>query len=104
MPKFIDAPTRRDVLAGAAGSAAALLAAGGARRAFGAAAAVEASPVTPELVAAARKEGQVNFLSAGDLLLVQKIGAAFEAKYPGIKVQGERIGSERIFQRLDQEY
>ena len=105
MPKFIDAPTRRYVLAGAAGSAAALLAAGSARRAFGAtAAAAEASPVTPELVAAARKEGQVNFLSAGDLLLVQKIGAAFEAKYPGVKVQGERIGSERIFQRLDQEY
>ncbi|MGE0718377.1 MAG: iron ABC transporter substrate-binding protein, partial [Alphaproteobacteria bacterium] len=82
--------TRRRFVAGAlAGSA--LLAAGRAE-------------AQGDLVEAARKEGQVNYLSAGDLVLVQKISAAFEAKYPGIKVQGERIGAERIFQRLDQEY
>lgn len=84
--------SRRDVLAGA-------LAAGGA-----AAAGALPSIASPDLVAEATREGTVAYLSAGDIALVQKIGKAFEAKYPGIRFQGERIGAERIFQRLDQEY
>src|SRR4029077_11556130 len=32
------------------------------------------------------------------------LGAAFEKRYPGIKVQTERNGAERILQRLTQEY
>jgi iron(III) transport system substrate-binding protein len=59
--------------------------------------------VTPELVAAARKEGKVAFYSAMDLPVSEKLGKAFEAKYAGISVRVERSGSERIFQRVAQE-
>src|SRR5690348_15001595 len=91
-----DRPTRRNLLA--------LLGAGAVAAAVPPARADEASPVTPDLVEAAKREGQVMFLSAADVLLMQKIVAAFQAKYPGIKVDAQRTGSERIFQRLDQEY
>src|SRR5580700_4702252 len=67
----------------------------------------EASPpvaITPELVEAARKEGKVILYSAMDLPVGEKLGKAFEAKYPGIDVQIERSGSERLFQRVDQEF
>jgi iron(III) transport system substrate-binding protein len=60
--------------------------------------------VTPELVAAATKEGRVIYYGSVDLLVTQKLTSAFEAKYPGIKLQVERSGSERIFQRIEQEY
>ena len=59
--------------------------------------------VTPELIAAARKEGKVAFYSAMDLPVSEKLGKTFEAKYPGISVRVERSGSERIFQRVAQE-
>src|SRR4029077_17460442 len=62
-----------------------------------------ASAVTPELVAAARKEGKVAFYSAMDLPVSEKLAKAFEAKYPGVAVRVERSGSERIFQRVAQE-
>jgi iron(III) transport system substrate-binding protein len=92
------APTRRVVLRNLLGGAIA----GALSR--GTPAAADDSAVTPELVAAARKEGAVTFVTAADVALAQKIANAFEAKYPGIKVAAERNGSERIFQRLDQEY
>jgi iron(III) transport system substrate-binding protein len=60
--------------------------------------------ITPELVEAARKEGKVILYSAMDLPVGEKLGKAFEAKYPGIEVQIERAGSERLFQRVDQEF
>lgn len=60
--------------------------------------------VTPELIAAAKKEGTVTFYTATDVAVSEKVGNAFEAKYPGIKVKVERSGSERVFQRLSQEY
>src|SRR6202051_1692638 len=60
--------------------------------------------ITPELVEAARKEGKVILYSAMDLPVGEKLGKAFEAKYPGIDVQVERSGSERLFQRVDQEF
>jgi iron(III) transport system substrate-binding protein len=59
---------------------------------------------TPDLVAAAKKEGSVVFYTATDVQVAEKLGGAFEAKYPGIKVQVERAGSERVFQRIGQEY
>ncbi|MEO5669718.1 MAG: extracellular solute-binding protein [Ramlibacter sp.] len=59
---------------------------------------------TPALVAAAVKEGKVVWYSATDVLVAEKLAKAFEAKYPGIKVQVERSGAERIFQRINQEY
>ena len=59
---------------------------------------------TPELVAAAKKEGKVVWYTATDVKVAEKPAKAFEAKYPGIKVQVERAGSERVFQRISQEY
>ena len=62
------------------------------------------SPVTPELIAAATKEGKVVFYTAMDIQVAEGLGKAFEAKYPGITAQVERSGAERIFQRVGQEY
>ena len=60
--------------------------------------------ITPDLVEAARKEGKVVLYSSMDLPVGEKLGKAFEAHYPGIAVQIERSGSERLFQRVDQEF
>jgi iron(III) transport system substrate-binding protein len=60
--------------------------------------------ITPALIEAAKKEGKVVLYSSMDLPVGEKIGRAFEAAYPGISVQIERSGSERLFQRLDQEF
>jgi iron(III) transport system substrate-binding protein len=59
---------------------------------------------TPQLVAAALKEGKLVFYTATDVAVAEKLATAFEVKYPGIKVQVERSGSERVFQRINQEY
>jgi iron(III) transport system substrate-binding protein len=68
------------------------------------AAAPPASPVTPALIEAARKEGKVVWYTSVDLPLAEKIARSFEAKYPGIVVRVERTGGERVFQRIGQEY
>jgi iron(III) transport system substrate-binding protein len=60
--------------------------------------------VTPELIAAATKEGKVSWYTAVDLPVAERIAKAFEAKYPGIAMRVERSGGERIFQRIGQEY
>ncbi len=60
--------------------------------------------ITPELIEAARKEGKVVLYSSMDLPVGEKLGKAFEENYPGIAVQIERSGSERLFQRIDQEF
>jgi iron(III) transport system substrate-binding protein len=59
--------------------------------------------VTPELIEAARKEGKVSYYSALELNVAERLGKAFEAKYPGISVAVERSGAERIYQRIAQE-
>jgi iron(III) transport system substrate-binding protein len=61
-----------------------------------------ASFVSPD-VAKAKAEGSVVFYTAVDLTVAQRVARDFEAKY-GIKVQVERTGSERVFQRVGQEY
>jgi iron(III) transport system substrate-binding protein len=63
-----------------------------------------AEPVTPALIEAARKEGQVIHYTSTDLPVAEKLAKAFEAKYPGIAVRVERTGAERVFQRIGQEY
>jgi len=68
------------------------------------AAAPPASAITPELIAAARKEGKVIYYTSIDLPLAEKIAKSFEAKFPGIVVRVERTGAERVFQRIGQEY
>src|SRR5438067_3858302 len=61
-------------------------------------------PVTPALIEAAKKEGQVIYYTSTDLPVAEKIAKAFEAKYAGIAVRVERSGAERVFQRIGQEY
>jgi len=63
-----------------------------------------AEAVTPALIDAARKEGQVIHYTSTDLPVAEKLAKAFEAKYPGIAVRVERTGAERVFQRIGQEY
>src|SRR5437763_16667316 len=60
--------------------------------------------ITPDLVEAARREAKVILYSSMDLPVGEKLGKAFEAQYPGIAVQIERSGSERLFQRVAQEF
>src|SRR5215831_14299277 len=64
----------------------------------------EASPITPALVDAAKKEGKRAFYTAMDLAFAERLGKSFEEKYPGIAVRVERSGAERIFTRIGQEY
>jgi iron(III) transport system substrate-binding protein len=68
-----------------------------------ASAAPAASAITPELIAAAKKEGKVVWYTSIDLKAAEKIAKAFEAKY-GVTPKVERTGAERVFQRIGQEY
>src|ERR1700722_6949965 len=63
-----------------------------------------AEPVTPALIEAAKKEGQVSYYTSTDLPVAEKLAKAFETKYPEIAVHVERGGAERVFQRIGQEY
>jgi iron(III) transport system substrate-binding protein len=60
--------------------------------------------ITPGMVEAARREAKVVLYSSMDLPVGEKLAKAFEAQYPGIEVQVERAGSERLFQRIAQEF
>ena len=68
------------------------------------AAAPPATAITPELIAAAKKEGKVVYYTSIDLPMAERIAKSFEAKFPGIAVRVERSGAERVFQRISQEY
>lgn len=64
----------------------------------------EAQETTPELLAAAAKEGKVVWYSAVDVKVAEGVAKAFRAAYPNIQIDVERAGSERVFQRVNQEY
>src|SRR5580698_7504130 len=96
--KMRKAPTRRDILKGSAALGLTVFASPLK------AAAPEPTAMTPDIVEAANKEGKVILYSSMDLPVGEKLGKAFEAKYPGIQVQIERSGSERLFQRVAQEF
>src|SRR5580692_6244826 len=89
--------TRRHVLAAAAATTTASFAS------VARGAPAEAQKITPQLIEAAKKEGKVSWYTSVDLPVAEKIGKAFEAKYPGIRAQVERTGAERVFQRIGQE-
>jgi iron(III) transport system substrate-binding protein len=91
--------SRRDVLKGTTALAAASTFASPIR-----AQAPAASAIDQKLIDAAKKEGKVVWYTAVDLPVAEKVGKAFEAKYPGIAVRVERSGAERVFQRIGQEY
>src|SRR4030095_13476804 len=63
-----------------------------------------AETITRALLAAATKEGQLTWYTSADLQLAEKVGKAFEQKFPGIRARVERAGGERIFARVAQEY
>jgi iron(III) transport system substrate-binding protein len=90
--------SRRELLGGASAFAAS------STFAAVASAAPPASPVTPQLIEAARKEGKVVFYTSIDLPFAERIARSFEARYPGVAVRVERTGAERVFQRIGQEY
>jgi iron(III) transport system substrate-binding protein len=91
--------SRRTVLKGSAAAAAATVFASPVRAQL-----PPASPIDDKLIAAAKKEGRVSFYTAMDLDFAQRLGKAFEGKYPGISAKVERSGAERVFQRIGQEY
>jgi len=94
-----DKINRRALLKGSAAAAAATVFAAPARAQL-----PPPAPLDDKLIAAARKEGRVSFYTAMDLDFAQRLGKAFEAKYPGITAKVERSGAERVFQRIGQEY
>src|ERR1700710_325200 len=91
--------SRREMIQGASALALGSVFASPAR-----AAAPPSEAITPQLIEAAKKEAKVVLYSAMDLPVGEKLGKAFEAKYPGMQVLIERAGSERLFQRIDQEF
>jgi iron(III) transport system substrate-binding protein len=90
--------SRRDVLKGTTALAAATTFASPIR-----AAAPPPTAVDQKLIDAAKKEGKIVWYTAVDVAVAEKVAKAFEAKYPGIPVQVERTGGERLFQRIGQE-
>jgi len=54
-------------------------------------------------VEAARKEGKVVWYTSLALSSAERVAKLFEAAYPGITVEVQRTGSERILQRVMQE-
>jgi iron(III) transport system substrate-binding protein len=63
-----------------------------------------AQETTPAMLAAAEKEGKVVWYTAVDVKVAEAIAKSFKAAYPKIAVDVERSGSERVFQRINQEY
>ena len=63
-----------------------------------------AQETTPAMLAAATKEGKVSWYTSVDVKVAESVAKAFRAEYPGIDIEVERSGSERVFQRINQEY
>jgi iron(III) transport system substrate-binding protein len=63
-----------------------------------------AQETTPAMVAAAEKEGKVVWYASVDVKVAEALAKSFKEKYPKIEVEVERSGSERIFQRVNQEH
>lgn len=63
-----------------------------------------AQETTPELLAAAVKEGKVVWYSSVDVKVAEAVAKEFRAAFPKIQIDVERAGSERVFQRVNQEY
>jgi len=65
--------------------------------------AAHAQETTPAMIAAAKKEGKVTWYTSVDVKVAEGVAKAFRAEYPGIDIEVERSGSERVFQRINQE-
>jgi iron(III) transport system substrate-binding protein len=64
----------------------------------------EGQETTPAMVAAAAKEGKVVWYTSVDVKVAEAVAKAFRTEYPNIDIDVERAGSERVFQRINQEY
>jgi hypothetical protein len=60
--------------------------------------------ITPALVEAARREGEVHLYTAMEIAVAERYAEVCEGKFLGIRVRVERSGAERIFSRVAQEY
>ena len=92
-------PSKRDLLKGSVALALGTLFASPAR-----AAAPPRAAITPQLIEAAKQEGKVVLYSSMELPVGEKLGKASEATFPGITIQIERSGSERLLRRIEQEF
>ena len=63
-----------------------------------------AQETTPAMLAAAAKEGKVVWYTGVDVKVAEGVAKVFRATYPNIAIEVERSGSERVFQRINQEY
>jgi iron(III) transport system substrate-binding protein len=63
-----------------------------------------AQETTPAMIAAAEKEGKVVWYTSVDVKVAEALAKVFRADYPKIAIEVERSGSERVFQRINQEY
>jgi len=72
--------------------------------AMGAALTLHAQETTPAMIAAAEKEGKLVWYTAVDVKVAESIARLFREQYPKVQIEVERAGSERIFQRINQEY
>ena len=68
------------------------------------AAPASAQETTPVMLAAAAKEGKVVWYTGVDVKVAEAVAKVFRATYPNIAIEVERSGSERVFQRVNQEY
>ncbi|HXN16114.1 MAG TPA: extracellular solute-binding protein [Usitatibacter sp.] len=68
------------------------------------AAAICAQETTPAMLAGAEMEGKVVWYTSVDVKVAEAVAKAFRAAYPRIEIDVERSGSERVFQRINQEY
>ena len=64
----------------------------------------EGQETTPAMVAAAAKESKVVWYTSVDVKVAEAVAKAFRTEYPNIEIDVERAGSERVFQRINQEY
>ncbi|MGZ5078561.1 MAG: ABC transporter substrate-binding protein [Usitatibacter sp.] len=70
----------------------------------GAVAPAGAQETTAAMVAAAEKEGKVVWYASVDVKVAEELAQVFRAEYTNIQLDVERSGSERVFQRINQEY
>jgi iron(III) transport system substrate-binding protein len=65
---------------------------------------VRAQETTQEVIAGAVKEGKVVWYTSVDVKVAEGVAKEFRAAYPGVQIDVERSGSERVLQRINQEH
>lgn len=63
-----------------------------------------AQETSQAMVAGAVKEGKVVWYTSVDVKVAEAVAKEFRAAYPGVQIDVERSGSERVLQRINQEH